>query len=125
MPNHPALVVIRRFRELPPAQVALTALEASGIPAELRNQNVAAIDWFYSDAIGGISLVIPAEFSQEAETVLSQQGEAEPLADTPPDVLGPHGHSRPFASRRRVALYVLGVTALVYVIAEIALWLRP
>ena len=66
-----SIVTIRRFRDLSEAIVARGALEASGIPCFLRNENTVRIDWQISNAIGGICLDVLDSDRESAEAVLT------------------------------------------------------
>jgi hypothetical protein len=64
------LVVIERFRDLVPAQMAQCALKSAGIEAFLRDENTVRIDWAYSDVIGGIRLVVEPHEAEAALEIL-------------------------------------------------------
>jgi len=66
------LVAIRQFRDLPAALLAKGSLESAGIDCVLTDDNVVRLDWFISNAIGGIKLLVDSEDAAEAEQVLSQ-----------------------------------------------------
>jgi Putative prokaryotic signal transducing protein len=64
------LVVIERFRDLVPAQIAQCALKSAGIQAFLRDENTVRIDWGYSNLIGGIRLVVEPHEADAALEIL-------------------------------------------------------
>jgi len=66
------VVAIRQFRDLPEALLAKGSLESVGIECALTDDNLVRMDWFYSNAIGGIKLLVNAGDAAEAEIVLSQ-----------------------------------------------------
>ena len=66
------IVSIRQFRDLPEALLAKGSLESAGIRSVLGDDNLVRMDWFYSNAIGGIKLLVDSEDAAEAEQVLSQ-----------------------------------------------------
>lgn len=66
------VVAIRKFRDLPEALLAKGSLESSGIECTLADDNMVRMDWFYSNAIGGIKLLVNAEDAESAEQILSQ-----------------------------------------------------
>ncbi len=68
----PDVVTIRKFRDLPEALLAKGSLESAGIECALADDNMVRMDWFYSNAIGGIKLLVNAANAAEAEQVLSQ-----------------------------------------------------
>jgi hypothetical protein len=66
------MVTLRRFRDLPDALLAKGSLDSAGIQCALADDNVIRMDWFYSNAIGGIKLLVDSEEAAEAEQVLTQ-----------------------------------------------------
>ena len=66
------LVTIRKFRDLPEALLAKGSLESAGINCSLGDDNIVRLDWFYSNAIGGIKLLVKAEDAADAGQVLTQ-----------------------------------------------------
>ena len=76
------LAVIRKFRDLPEAWLAKGALDAAGIESHLLDQNLVRLDWFYSNAIGGVRLCVRVDDAAQAFRVLNQPPELLPLEDT-------------------------------------------
>ena len=75
VPEMRDLVVLRAFRDVPEALLARGRLQASGIECFLADENMVRMDWFISNLLGGIKLMVqPAEFSK-ASRILN-----EPLA---------------------------------------------
>ena len=66
------LVTLRQFRDLPAALLAKGGLESAGIEAQLVDDNMIRLDWFYSNLLGGIKLKIHAEDVEAANEILSQ-----------------------------------------------------
>jgi len=66
------MVVIRKFRDLPEALLAKGSLDSAGIECVLADQNMVRLDWFVSNAIGGIKLLVPSHEVADAEQVLNQ-----------------------------------------------------
>lgn len=66
------LVTIRKFRDLPEALLAKGSLDSAGIECALADDNMVRMDWFYSNAIGGVKLLVNAGDAAEAEQILSQ-----------------------------------------------------
>lgn len=64
-------VVLRRYRDMPEAFVARSLLEDAGIQAFLQDDNVVRMDWFWSNAIGGIKLVVRQKDMEESEKLLT------------------------------------------------------
>ena len=65
-------VTIRQFRDLPQALLAKGCLESAGIECALAHDNMVRMDWFYSNAIGGIKLLVRPEDALDAEQLLNQ-----------------------------------------------------
>jgi hypothetical protein len=66
------MVTLRRFRDLPEALLAKGSLDSAGIQCVLADDNMIRMDWFYSNAIGGIKLLVDSEDAVEAEALLTQ-----------------------------------------------------
>jgi len=74
-PSEPAareLVTLHRYRDLSEAIVARSLLEAAGIAAWIRDENLVRMDWMYSNAVGGIRLQVDAQNVAVAEDALNQ-----------------------------------------------------
>lgn len=67
--------VVARYFDRTEADVARTALEGSGIPVEMADENFSRITWFYCVAIGGVRLYVPEEYLAEARDVLTSPAE--------------------------------------------------
>jgi len=70
-------VVLRRYRDMPAAFVEKSVLDAAGISCFLQDDNVVRMDWLWSNALGGIKLIVREKDATEAERILSQR----PLAE--------------------------------------------
>jgi hypothetical protein len=66
------MVTIRQFRDLPEALLAKGSLDSTGIDCALADDNTVRIDWLWSNAVGGVKLLVGREDVDEAEQVLSQ-----------------------------------------------------
>jgi Putative prokaryotic signal transducing protein len=66
------LVLLRRFRDLPEALMAKGSLEAAGIECFLADDNMIRMDWFISNLLGGIKLLVSPEDLEDANAVLNQ-----------------------------------------------------
>lgn len=66
------LVILRRFRDLPEAAMAKGSLESAGIECFLIDDNLIRMDWFYSNFVGGIKLLVNAQDAEDANAVLDQ-----------------------------------------------------
>jgi hypothetical protein len=65
-------VTVRRYRDLSEAIVAKSLLESAGIPAWIRDENVARLEWQYSNLLGGLRLQVRADQESAAEEILAQ-----------------------------------------------------
>lgn len=65
-------VTLRRFLYLPEALLAKGTLESAGIRAYVMDENMIRLDWFISNAPGGLRLQVHEEDVEEAEAILSQ-----------------------------------------------------
>ncbi len=70
-------VILRRYCEMPAAFVEKSVLDAAGIECYLQDENVVRMDWFLSNALGGIKLIVREKDAAEAEKILSQGPSAE------------------------------------------------
>ena len=68
--NRWPLVIIRRFRDLQPALFALGILESAGITSTISDENIVRMDWRWSNAIGGVKLLVREEDAAEATKLL-------------------------------------------------------
>jgi hypothetical protein len=65
-------VILRRYRDLPQAFVEKSVLEDEGIACYLQGDNVMGMDWLWSNAMGGIKMLVRQVDVEEAERILSQ-----------------------------------------------------
>jgi hypothetical protein len=65
------LVLLRRFRDLPEALLAKGRLESSGLACFLADENMVRMDWFISNLLGGVKLLVAPEDFAEASRVLN------------------------------------------------------
>lgn len=68
-----APVMIRRFQDLPEALLSKSILDSAGIESFLADENLVRIDWFYSNLVGGIKLLVRAEDADTAGKLLAQE----------------------------------------------------
>ena len=71
-PEFRELVTIRRFTGLPEALLAKGSLESAGIECFLADDNYVRMDWFISNAIGGVKLRVKPEDADGANEILDQ-----------------------------------------------------
>jgi len=65
-------VMIRRYRDLPEASIAKSVLESAGVDCILADGNLVRLDWFYSNLVGGIKLLVPEKDAQAAMQLLDE-----------------------------------------------------
>ena len=65
------LVTVASFRDLPQALLAKGALDSTGIPCFLANENIVRLDWLLAGAVGGIRLQVPETVAEKALQVLN------------------------------------------------------
>jgi hypothetical protein len=64
--------VVRRFRDLPEATLAKGALDSAGIENHLADENMVRLDWFISNLLGGVKLVVKPEDLESAQHILDE-----------------------------------------------------
>jgi hypothetical protein len=70
MSDSSQLVVVRAFSHPHEAHLACSALQAAGIHATLADDHIVAAAWLYSNAVGGVKVLVPAEDAAAAQEVL-------------------------------------------------------
>lgn len=65
-------VTVRRYCDLSEAIVAKSLLESAGIAAWIRDENIARMEWQYSNLLGGVRLQVGSGDKVAAEEVLGQ-----------------------------------------------------
>ncbi len=65
-------VILRQFRDLPEAMLAKGVLESDGIECFLNDQNIVWVDWFLSNAVGGVKLCVRQEDVKTANNLLNE-----------------------------------------------------
>jgi|SRR5215469_4710479 len=71
-PDHPNLVTVARFRDLEQATIARGMLQSAGIDCFLADENTVRMDWFWSNMIGNMRLLLREEDAQAAAEILAQ-----------------------------------------------------
>ena len=69
------LVVVARFKEAHRANVALGRLKTDGLQAFLADEHTVSANWLYSDATGGVRLMVPASQAGRAVEILETHQE--------------------------------------------------
>ena len=82
-----AVSVVARFVTIGEAECARSALNAAGIDAALADDQIITVNWLYSNALGGVKLLVPQNDAEAATSVLAE--EASPHVPEPePDLSG-------------------------------------
>lgn len=68
-----AVITLWRYRDLPEALFVRAKLQAEGIECFLADENIIRLDWFWSNAFGGIRLQLLEEDAATAMDILSQE----------------------------------------------------
>jgi hypothetical protein len=75
-PQYSRLVTLRQRMTLPEALLAKSILDSAGIESFLGDQNIIRMDWFLSNALGGVKLRVREEDAEVAAALLDQSPEA-------------------------------------------------
>jgi len=62
--------VVARYQKADDAYLAASVLEGSGLSPHIRDGHTIGVDWFYSQAIGGVKLEVPEDEYEEAVELL-------------------------------------------------------
>ena len=65
-------VVLRQYRDITEAMIDKTTLDSAGIECVLYDDNLVRLDWFISNAIGGVKLAVAENDAEEAAHVLAE-----------------------------------------------------
>lgn len=69
------LVVVGAFTSVHQAELARSVLEAAGIETILADDHIVSMHWMYSNAIGGVKVLVPEERFDEARNLLESRAE--------------------------------------------------
>lgn len=64
------LVPVRQFRDMPDALLAKGLLESAGIECYFGDDNIVRLDWFISNLVGGVKLLVKPEDAALAHDIL-------------------------------------------------------
>ena len=84
------LRIVSQFSTVGEAEAARSALEGAGIDVEVLDEQIVTVDWLYSNAVGGVKLLVRDGDIDEAEKILSTlaveaaDAEAEPARAAEP-----------------------------------------
>jgi len=69
----PKPVIVGRYRDLSTASIAKSILDSAGMESFLADDSVIRLDWLYSNAMGGIKLLVRDEDAAAARELLGAQ----------------------------------------------------
>lgn len=75
VPEKRDLVLLRRFRDIPEALLAKGKLESCGVECFLADDNMVRLDWFISNLLGGVKLLVDADQFVEASRLLNESAD--------------------------------------------------
>lgn len=82
VPERRDLVLLRRFRDLHEALLAKGKLNSAGLDCFLADDNMVRMDWFISNLLGGVKLMVDADTFAEASKLLNEApGVSDPDGD--------------------------------------------
>ncbi|MEI8595831.1 putative signal transducing protein [Photobacterium sp. Hal280] len=65
------MIVIARFSFPHEAHIAKASLEAAGIVSHLADEHTVNVQWLYSNAMGGVRLMVAKQDAEQARSILS------------------------------------------------------
>lgn len=65
-------VVVESYSYPYEAQIAKSQLDAAGIVARIENEHMVNMNWLYSNAVGGVRLLVLEAFAEEAYQLIHQ-----------------------------------------------------
>ena len=66
------LIEIASFSYPHDAHIAKASLEASDIPVFITDEYTINMQWLYSNALGGVRLLVPKDYEKEAKALISK-----------------------------------------------------
>jgi hypothetical protein len=71
-PEKRSLVLLRRFRDIPEALIAKGKLDSLEIKSFLADDNMVRMDWFISNLLGGVKLLVEPQDFSKATRILNE-----------------------------------------------------
>jgi hypothetical protein len=68
----PGPIMVGRYRDSGEAMIAKSMLDSAGIECFLGDENLVRLDWFYSNLVGGIKLMVREEDAETARKLLEE-----------------------------------------------------
>jgi hypothetical protein len=72
------MITVAAFSDSAHAHIARGFLEAEGIESEIADEHVVGVHWLYSNAIGGVKLLVPETDVARALELLGRRSEVSP-----------------------------------------------
>jgi hypothetical protein len=111
MAGNDRLIVVRAFSHPHEAQLACSALRASGIEAIIADAHIVTANWLYSNLVGGVKVLVPSDDADAAREILDStavvQTTDQPEADDEASLVCPRcgGHEiAPMTRGKRLAV---------------------
>jgi hypothetical protein len=79
------VIRVASFTTVGEAEAARSALDAAGIDAVLADERIVAVHWLYSQALGGVKVLVAAEDGEEALGILTEIAAAPTAEDSEPE----------------------------------------
>ncbi len=70
-------VIIESYSMPYEAQIAKSLLTSQGIPAIIENEHTINMYWFYSNALGGVKVLVPEDYLERAKFIISNDYSAD------------------------------------------------
>jgi len=70
MPEDETLEIVARFSHVVEAQVAKSFLESQGITSHIMDEHIIALNWLYSNALGGVKLMVKSSDVENVKDIL-------------------------------------------------------
>ncbi len=125
------LVTLWRYRDLPEALIARGKLDSDAVWCVLADDNIVRLDWFWSNAVGGMRLQVADDDAEHAMALLAEEIPAGFTAEETGEVYQqpecPNCHSRDVAfetMQKRIALVFLGIALVWGFLPALPVWIR-
>jgi hypothetical protein len=122
------IVTLWRYRDLPEALVAKSKLDSADVGCFLADENIVRLNWFWSNAVGGVRLQVLDTDSEDAMALLGEEipasFSAEEIGEEYLQPLCPSCHSRDVSFQpfnKGIALILLSLIGLP-ILLGISLW---
>lgn len=110
-----SLVVLKKFSHPVEAHLLKSRLESEGIESFVADENIVGLNWFYSNAVGGVRLQVNEQDLEKAQAILNEtQLSVEELA--------PQDRYKDLSGRNQKILIILALTAISVVIGWYLSW---